>query len=235
MGIITSTGTAIVGTMGSTMLQQGVTQTYINIPDQGIIEGWAVISYLPFVEKEEDDEIYLHVIHNPMIALWERAIMYYDSRENIYKQSGILKFEDYTLIISDIGQSLYMLFGRHWNKKLSEEYYKRNKIGTPRSDTPDLVALLEKYYPFFGWDLPSENNALWVLLKDFIRVYYKDLVSHFDFDKFEKGVSLDFNDLTRFMEICRQTWIWFIEKVSSIKYDEKHYLFEKFTKKYCDL
>jgi len=173
------------------------------------------------------------VLHNPMMSFWLRAKFYYELYNNLKDKGHDLLFENYALIISDLGQSLYLLFGRHWTKEAKEIYKK--KVGTPKQNTPDLLVLLEKCYLPIGWNLSSDNPILWKHLHDFILNYYQNIVKHFEYDKFLEALKIDFIELSKFMEITRQTWVWFIEKVFNIKYDEEDDRFKEFKKNYHSL
>lgn len=70
--------------------------------------------------------------HNPFIAFWSRAKKYYaELLTKVGSPDFSLRLDDSALIISDLGQSLYMLFGRHWNDE-GRTKYKNNQ---ERSDT----------------------------------------------------------------------------------------------------
>ena len=196
-------------------------------------DGWAVLDVnkengIPPNKTSESE-----ILHNPMMAFWLRAKLFYNHSKKLSEEGNILHFEDYAFIISDLGQSLYMLMGRHWNIEAKEKY--SIKVGPPPLSTPDLLALLEKYYPKIGWNLPQSNNDLWNNLHDFILNYYQDIIKHFDFSKFQKAVELNLEHIDKFMEITRQTWIWFIEQLFEIKYDIKNVHFKEFNTKYFSL
>ncbi len=168
-----------------------------------------------------------------MIAFWRRAVLYYETREQLIAEGYDLRFEDYALIISDLGQSLYFLFGRHWNEEAKAKY--SLKVGTSPESTPDLLALLEKYYPNIGWNLSLDNSTLWRLLHDFILNYYQDIVKHFEYKKFEIALTLNFETLSKFMEITRRTWLWFISKRFGIDNDPSHDAFKYFARSYYEI
>lgn len=230
IGLVTSAGSAIGPIQsGSFILAQGTTYAALPISPEGFLGVDIALAGQPTVtavfHREEKPEE--PILHNPMMAFWRRAVMYFESRKTLVSSKGyILRFEDYALIISDLGQSLYMLFGRHWNDSAKHKYGR--KIGTPPTETPDLLALLEKYYPPIGWDLPSENKALWDCINHFIRDYYQDLVKHFEFAKFEKALSLNLQTLSQQMEYTRLCWIWFIEKFFDLKFDKDNQGFYDF-------
>ena len=190
----------------------------------------------PSIAKGSTDEAPGHM-HNPMIAFWKRAVREYDALQ------GEPKFEDSALIISDLGQSLYMLFGRHWTKDARQRYIDeksdtdpkwvrdlRKKIERNPNDTPDLTSLVGTIYPRLGYDLPGTDKRLWDLLKCFIDHYYKDLVKHFQYSKFEAALGIKRDDLSRFMEITRLTWRWFMDEVFEHKTNESTY--ERFEHEY---
>jgi len=133
--------------------------------------------------------------------------------------------EDIMLIISDLGQSLYTLFGRHWIGKTKKQYQKM--IGTPPKKTPDLMKLLKDFYPKIGWDIRNEGTGLWDELQDFVENVYKDLIKHFNSAKFIRISQISWEDLTKYMNIVRRTWIWFIEAYTNTTYstDNSYYSF----------
>ena len=98
-------------------------------------------------------------VHNPMLAFWYRAVFFFNAFKKLSEQGYTLLFEDFALVISDLGLSLYMLLGRHWNDKAKAEW--RRTIGNLPGETPDALELLEKYFPRFGWNLPEEDAILW--------------------------------------------------------------------------
>jgi hypothetical protein len=95
-----------------------------------------------------------------------------------------------------------------------------------------LITLLEKYYPVIKWNLPAENELLWNNLKDFIQNYYLGISRQFDLGKFEEASKLTFDDLKKIMEITRQTWVWFFEKIFNINFDDNLDEYKYFTNKY---
>ena len=221
IGLVMSSGAAIT-TFPSEgiVLAQGTTCASLSIPHIGYLgvdialaggpTSTAVVHNVPPTSET--------VLHNPMMAFWQRAVMYYEARKQMAHTKGYsLRFDDYALIISDLGQSLYMLFGRHWNDDAKAKYAKA--VGTAPTDTPDLLSLLEKNYPPIGWNLPGEKPELWEKLYTFIREYYQDIVKHFEFNKFQKVLLMDMEKLSSFMECTRQTWIWFIEKIFKLPFD----------------
>jgi hypothetical protein len=167
-------------------------------------------------------------LHNPMLAFWDRAILYFTNvftEENI--RSGSIRFEHYALIISDLGQSLAMLLGRHWNDKAKDAH--RKVHGTePRADTPDIRDMITKRLPNLGLDLPDEDADLWHRLDDFVDKRYNDLIKHFSEDKFRRCVSLTPGDLVEDINTVRRVWIWFISRTLGVPYDPKNPAFAPF-------
>ena len=240
IGIVTSTGSTVSrpSHQGLIKLAQGSTDASVAYLPNCSIQAEVTIADGPTAAASIGIENKIHlengqIIHNPMIAFWRRAVLYYETKKQQYNEGLPLRFEHYALIISDLGQSLYMLFGRHWNEKAKRIY--SSMVGKPPDSTPDLLPLLVKYYPPIGWDLPSDNIALWNLLYEFILNYYQDIVKHFEYRKFEKALSLDTDKLARFMEITRKSWIWFIEKLFDLNYDTSHEAFKYFTRTYHEL
>jgi len=221
IGLVMSSGAAITTFPSEAIvLAQGTTCASLNIPKVGYLGVDIALAGGPTFTAVVNNPLPISepVLHNPMMAFWMRAVMYYEARKQLAQTKGYsLRFDDYALIISDLGQSLYMLFGRHWNDDAKARYAKA--VGTTPADTPDLLALLEKHYPSIGWDLPGERPELWTSLRAFIHEYYQDIVKHFEFNKFQRVLQLDIGKLSSFMECTRQTWIWFIEKVFGILFD----------------
>lgn len=222
-------------------LAQGSTSAFIDDSAVGnyldariVIAGGATSNVAVDYNQDLSEREQNIILHNPMIAFWRRAVLYFENREKLVRDDEyLLRFEDFALIISDLGQSLYMLFGRHWNDEAKKNY--GQKVGTPPQETPDLLALLEKYYPPIGWDLPGTNAELWWSLRSFIYDYYQDIVKHFEYEKFKKALSLTFDTLARFMEITRKTWIWFMEKYFNLTFDPNSEAFKDFAKEFCEL
>jgi hypothetical protein len=180
----------------------------------------------------KDDEL-VEFTHNPMMAFWKRAKLYYDNRADLVRQGYSLLFDDSALIISDLGQSLYMLFGRHWNMVVKEEYQRR--IGTPPIKTPEVIILLEKCYTLIGWDMANEEPILFDNLRKFIVDYYQDLIKHFEYSKFQSALQIKIDDLATFMEVVRESWLWLIKKQSGKLYSIDDPLFAEFRVKYAKL
>ena len=84
----------------------------------------------------------------------------------------------------------------------------------------------------FGFGVKVSIASKFVLLNKFVNNYYKDLVKHFDFEKYEKTLEINFQTLSCFMEIIRRTWIWFIEKIFGIKYEPNNIAFKDFIDSY---
>ncbi len=171
-------------------------------------------------------------IHNPQIAFWKRAVAYYDVVKNAVNENNYFPlFEDYALIISDLGISLYFLFGRNWTNELRKKY--EEKIGTAPKTTRDLMTLIANYYPkSVGWNLKEENESLFIELETFINKYYKDLIKHYEQNKFQNAIALSFDNLTHFMETVRGIWIWFIEKKYNTKYEINNSAFQDFNREF---
>jgi hypothetical protein len=65
-----------------------------------------------------------------------------------------------------------------------------------------------------------------------IKNYYDDLIIHFDLEKFRPALNISFINLTNFMNIIRETWIWILEKRHQKKFDAEDQFFKHFAKKY---
>ncbi|GAI82636.1 unnamed protein product, partial [marine sediment metagenome] len=213
IGMVMTAGTILPKSASQTVIKlgEGSTDAYVKsfkkqLEAEVIIAGGPTVTSCVHTVSDIHNEK-IEILHNPMITFWKRAVLYYEIRERLVAEGYILRFEDYALIISDPGQSLYMLFGRHWNDEAKAKY--ASIEGSPKEKTPDLLALLERYYPPLGWNLPLDNEMLWNLLHDFIKNYYQDIVKHFEYKNFEKALTFDFDILSKFMETTRVTWLWF--------------------------
>jgi hypothetical protein len=230
IGLVMSSGAAITTFPSEAIvLAQGTTCASLSIPRLGFLGIDIALAGGPTTTAvvHNAEAISEPILHNPMMAFWMRAVMYYEARKQLVQAKGYtLRFDDYALIISDLGQSLYMLFGRHWNDDAKAKY--AQTVGTPPVDTPDLLTLLGKHYPPIGWDLPGEKPDLWITLKDFIHKYYQDIVKHFEFNKFQQVLQIDIDKLASFMECTRQTWVWFIEKVFNTPFDPGKQEYQEF-------
>jgi hypothetical protein len=128
-----------------------------------------------------------------------------------------------------------MLFGRHWHLQGKNSFYKRTGKKPP-SGTPDLNKFIKYIYPKLGFDIKNhKQGTLHYMLDDFNRNYYNNIIKHFDFDKFKSALEIDFQKVRKFMEIVRQTWIWFIETVGKIKFDPENDVYKEFLNEYTNI
>ena len=148
--------------------------------------------------------------------------------------ADIIFFDDSALIISDLGQSLSMLLGRHWKTKSKSKYAELNPSELLKDRTPKLTKLITRFLVPSGFNLPVQHGQLWIELKELIRVY-NDIVKHFEYRKLDEAARITFEGLSRFMEVTRQTWIWFTRIHSKIDYDPEHDAFKPFKRSFCDL
>jgi hypothetical protein len=102
----------------------GSSRVFINYTTLEHIDAWAVIP-----EKTDlFNSIRSIKIYSPMIAFWQRATLYYENRKKLIELNYSLRFEDFLVIINDLGQGLSMLFARHWHEE-AKELYKKKKTG----------------------------------------------------------------------------------------------------------
>lgn len=69
----------------------------------------------------------------------------------------------------------------------------------------------------------------------FDKDYYQELIKHFEEKKFTDAQTITLEKLGEFMEITRQTWIWFIQKYNNSHYDPMNPDFQYFTENFADL
>ena len=168
-------------------------------------------------------------VQNPMIAFWYRAVFFFTVLKSLSDNRGYIPcFEDFALVISDLGLSLYMLLGRHWNDKAKAEW--QRQVGSIPEETPDALQLLEKYFPKLGWDLAKEDPSLWARTKELLHGFYQDVVKHFDEKKFFRSQIWTLATLERCMETARLCWIWSIKKIFAIEYDPGLEVFRDFNR-----
>jgi hypothetical protein len=154
-----------------------------------------------------------------MLPFWIRAVQTYETLQATRSIDFKPFFDNYALIISDLGQSLYMLIGRHWTEEVITQYLAKvpDKAHYLERHTPDIIDLFENYYPVLKIAFPSN---LFKLLKAFINDCYKDIVKHFEAKKFQKALTIDQEQLDRFMEITRLTWRWYLAKSHKMSVEE---------------
>jgi hypothetical protein len=164
-----------------------------------------------------------------MMAFWHRAVFFFTMFKRLSEERGYIPcFEDFALVISDLGLSLYMLLGRHWNEKAKAEW--KRTVGDLPDETPDALQLLEKYFPKLGWNLAEEDPSLWVRTKELLHDFYQDAVKHFDEEKFRRSQTWTFASLERCMETTRLCWIWCMKKIFAVDYDPVAEAFGDFNK-----
>jgi len=90
IGLVMTAGTITAGhvTKGLVSLAQGTTHASILAPSTGQIDGEIVIAEGPTAtislgDFEADSEKRTIILHNPMIAFWNRAVLYYESRKEL--------------------------------------------------------------------------------------------------------------------------------------------------------
>ena len=239
IGLVTTTGlyAKIVSGTAVPFLAEGTTAaTCVQTLDKTceadiwVLHGATTTVTLSTETASEDETVSL--VHNPMMAFWKRAKLYYGNRVDATEKGYLLLFDDCALIISDLGQSLSMLFGRHWNT-IKEAF--NTMVGTPPALTPDISYLIDKCFPLAGWKMASGEPILYRNLKRFIDVYYKDLIKHFEYDKFLKGLQITMTDLSTFMEVGRESWIWLVQKVFKKPYSPQDNDFNEFHPVYARL
>jgi hypothetical protein len=239
IGLVTTTGlyTQICSGSAVPFLAEGTTvATCVQTSDKSCeadiwVSPGATKTVTLATSSDPEDET-VSIVHNPMMAFWKRAKLFYGNRVDAAQKGYPLLFDDCALIISDLGQSLSMLYGRHWNS--IKEPYKR-MVGTPPTLTPDILWLIEDGFPLAGWKMASEDPILSRNLQRFMDVYYKDLIKHFEYDKFLTGLQITIADLSTFMEIARESWIWLVQKVFKKPYSPTDTDFCEFHSIYAQL
>jgi hypothetical protein len=124
-------------------------------------------------------------VHNPMMAFWSRAVLYFGVLEQWVTAHGYRpRVEDYALIICDLGHSLSTLVGRHWNEEAKTRFEVAR--GTPPTRTPELLNLLAGKVPGYDVNMPEdrEGKTIWPDLEDFLKNYFDDIVTHFEEAKY---------------------------------------------------
>jgi hypothetical protein len=144
-------------------------------------------------------------------------------------------FDRIAPIISDLGQSLYMLFGRNWETELKAKWRQLKGSFPPSSwNTPTPIQLIEKYLPeVVGWNLAQEQEDLYNDLKSFLTDVYDNLVKHLEEELLPDALRITYDDLKGYMETVRRTWVWFIEKHEGLRFDKELPAFADFLRRFA--
>lgn len=105
IGIVTSTGfsASLPRQEGVIILAQGTTDASIAYLPKGPIEAEVILAEGPTTTACIDAITQARtkkaiIIHNPMIAFWRRAVLYYETCEQFIAKGYDLRFEDYALV-----------------------------------------------------------------------------------------------------------------------------------------